>query len=297
MHARDADTTQRTLLSPGPNEPVAGNACLVVIHGEGLGRRADINLERPVVIGRDHGCDLLILHPSVSRRHCEIWLEGGRYRVRDLGSTNTTRLNDRPVESADLADGDLLVVGESIVKFVGDSSVEASYHEEVYQLASHDELTGLYNRRLFIELFERELVRTERDGLELAFAILDIDWFKRINDTYGHQAGDQVLRQVAQVLRRGMRTQDLGGRIGGEEFGMLIPGLDIASAHARLEAIRTDMESTQFVLDGTQLPVTISAGMALRTPGRADRPSLMRAADLALYQAKQDGRNRIVRAD
>lgn len=293
MDRRNPDTTQRTLISPGPAEPKERTACVVVIHGEGLGRSADIR-DRPIVIGRDHGCDLLILHASVSRRHCEIWMEDGRYRVRDLGSTNTTRLNDRVVESADLADGDHLVIGESIVKFIGDGSVEASYHEEVYQLASHDELTGLYNRRLFIEAFERELARTERSELPLAFAILDIDWFKRINDTYGHQAGDQVLRQVAQAIRHGMCAQDIAGRIGGEEFGLLVPNLTWERAVEHMESIRQAVESGTYALEGVREPITISIGLARRDATRDSRASLMRAADEALYRAKQGGRNRVV---
>ena len=253
--------------------------------------------DQPIVIGRDHGCDLLILHPSVSRRHCEIRLDDGRYRVRDLGSTNTTRLNERVVESAELADGDHLIIGESIVKFIGDGSVEAGYHEEVYQLASHDELTGLYNRRLFIELFERELARTERNGLPLAFAILDIDWFKRINDSYGHPTGDQVLRQVAQTIRHGMRTRDVAGRIGGEEFGLLIPDMEWDHVVEHMDAIRNAVGNSTYSLDGVREVITLSIGVARCDAGHSNRPSLMRAADTALYKAKQDGRNRTVQAD
>lgn len=296
VNPKDPDTTQRTVISPGPDDPTSRAASIVVIHGEGLGRRVDIGAQ-PVVIGRDHGCDLLILHPSVSRRHCEIRREDGRYRVRDLGSTNTTRLNERVVESAELADGDHLIIGESIVKFIGDTSVEAGYHEEVYQLASHDELTGLYNRRLFIELFERELARTARTGEPLAFAILDIDWFKRINDTYGHPAGDQVLRQVAQTIRRCMRARDIGGRIGGEEFGLLIPGLEWERTGAHLEAIRQAVGDSTYSLDDVREPITISIGAARCDQANSSRPSLMRAADVALYEAKQGGRNRTVLAD
>ncbi len=296
MNPRDPDTTQRTVISPGPDDPTSRSACIVVIHGEGLGRRVDIG-DQPIVIGRDHGCDLLILHPSVSRRHCEIRLDDGRYRVRDLGSTNTTRLNERVVESAELADGDHLIIGESIVKFIGDGSVEAGYHEEVYQLASHDELTGLYNRRLFIELFERELARTERNGLPLAFAILDIDWFKRINDSYGHPTGDQVLRQVAQTIRHGMRTRDVAGRIGGEEFGLLIPDMEWDHVVEHMDAIRNAVGNSTYSLDGVREVITLSIGVARCDAGHSNRPSLMRAADTALYKAKQDGRNRTVQAD
>lgn len=273
-----------------------GSASIVVIHGEGLGRHLDIT-NAPIVIGRDHGCDLLILHPSVSRRHCEIRREHGRHHVRDLGSTNTTRLNGQAVKFAELTDGDHLVIGESILKFIGNDSPEAGYHEEVYQLASHDELTGFYNRRLFIELFERELVRTGHNREPLALAILDIDWFKRINDKHGHQAGDQVLGTIAQAIRHGMRQQDTIARIGGEEFGLLLPGLSHDQAFDRVESIRQTVANAPHELADLHEPITISIGLALRTPTRNDRSSLMQAADSALYRAKQKGRNRTESAD
>lgn len=293
MSTRESDTTQRTLISPGPETPESRGACIVIIHGEGMGRRLDIE-DRAVVIGRDSACDLHILHPSVSRRHCRIHQENGLFWVQDLGSTNATRVNDRVIDRAELSDGDHLTIGESILKFIGDSSVEASYHEEIYQLASHDELTGFFNRRLFLELFERELVRTRNAQWPLAFAILDIDWFKRINDTYGHQAGDLILQKVAQTIRQKMRDQDIVGRIGGEEFGLLLPGLSPRDVLAHAQVIRQAVEDATYLLAEAPQIITISIGLAQRCPSQDDRPNLMRAADTALYQAKQNGRNQVV---
>lgn len=271
-------------------------ACIVVIHGEGLGKRVHIQDAR-IVVGRDHSCEMHILHPSISRQHCEIWAEAGRYRVRDMGSTNATRLNGRIVEVADLADGDHLTIGESILKFIGDASVEARYHEEVYQLASHDELTGFYNRRQFVELFERELLRTDRDNLSLGFAILDIDLFKRVNDSYGHLAGDQVIREIAQTIRYQMRAQDIAGRIGGEEFALLLPEMPREEATSHLEAMRKAVGDATHTRASIREAITISIGLALRDTSHNDRPSLMRAADIALYRAKQQGRNRLILAN
>ena len=135
-------TTQRTLLSSGPARPERRSACVVVIHGEGLGKRADIG-DREVIVGRSQEADLPIPHKSVSRQHCRIWRDGEDYRIADLGATNTTRINDEPVAEAVLRDGDQITLGESILKFISHSSVEALYHEEVYQLATHDALTEL----------------------------------------------------------------------------------------------------------------------------------------------------------
>ena len=192
-------TTQRTILSDGPRPASHRSACVVVIHGEGLGRRADIDTAR-VRVGRSQEADLHIPHNSVSRLHCEIWRDGDSYRVRDLGATNTTRVNDAVVAEAVLADGDHITLGESILKFISHSSVEARYHEEIYQLATHDALTEMYNRRHFIETVEKEIARAMRHQRELTMCIIDVDLIKPINDRYGHISGDHVLKQIACLL-------------------------------------------------------------------------------------------------
>ena len=137
-------------------------------------------------------------------------------------------------------------------------------------------------------------MRASRANGALAFAILDIDLFKRINDTCGHLTGDSVLRQVTSIIRRGMRAEDVAGRIGGEEFGLLMPGLDPASAHAHAQFLRSSVEQATYTIVGLPGPVTISIGLASFGSAYPDRAALMRAADLALYEAKQGGRNRVV---
>ncbi|MDN5782846.1 MAG: FHA domain-containing protein, partial [Luteimonas sp.] len=112
-----SETTQRTLLSDGPLNAPPRSACVVVIHGVGLGSRADIDATR-VLVGRSQDADLCIAHKSVSREHCLLWRDGDDYRIRDLGATNTTRVNDAPVGEVTLADGDHVTVGESILKFI-----------------------------------------------------------------------------------------------------------------------------------------------------------------------------------
>ncbi|MBA3930682.1 MAG: GGDEF domain-containing protein, partial [Xanthomonas sp.] len=210
---------------------------MVVIHGEGLGRRADIDTAR-VRVGRSQEADLHIPHNSVSRLHCEIWRDGDSYRVRDLGATNTTRVNDAPVSEMVLADGDHITLGESILKFISHSSVEARYHEEIYQLATHDALTEMYNRRHFIETVEKEIARAMRHQRELTMCIIDVDLFKPINDRYGHISGDHVLKQIAGLVRRHVRNDDAAARIGGEEFALILPATDLSQAQQLAERLR-----------------------------------------------------------
>ena len=293
MASHPHDTTQRTMLSPGPLRPSPRSACVVVIHGEGLGRRADIG-DAPVLVGRSSESDLVIAHNSVSRAHCRIWREGNGYRIRDLGATNTTRLNDRRIEGeATLADGDQVTVGESILKFISQDSVEASYHEEIYQLATHDALTELYNRRHFIEMADKEIARAMRHQRPLSLCIVDVDLFKPVNDRYGHISGDEVLRRIAGLLRGHARSDDLAARIGGEEFALLLSECDATAATAFAERLREAVAATTFVLGGEPQRITISIGIAELAPERAERTALMAAADAALYRAKDEGRNRV----
>lgn len=294
MSRSDADpiTTQLTLLSAGPRRSGPRSACVVVIHGEGLGKRADIE-DKPVVVGRSQEADLHIPHKSVSRQHCQIWRDGEAYRIRDLGATNRTRVNEQPVTETLLADGDHVTLGESILKFISHSSVEARYHEEVYQLATHDALTELCNRRHFIELVEKEIARAQRHGRPLVMCIIDVDLFKPVNDQYGHAAGDGVLRQMAAVVRRFVRGEDIAARIGGEEFAVLLPESDLDAALAFADRLRLAVADETFVLGGEPRRITISIGVAGLGPGREDRSQLMQAADGQLYRAKEEGRNRV----
>jgi diguanylate cyclase (GGDEF)-like protein len=289
----DHDTTQRTAFSDGPMRPTPGSACVVVIHGETLGRRADIG-DAPVVVGRAPESDLPIPHRSVSREHCRIWREGGAYRIRDLGATNATRVNDRRIQGdATLADGDQITVGECILKFISQDSVEAHYHEEIYQLATHDPLTELYNRRHFTEMADKEIARAIRHGRPLALCILDVDLFKPVNDRYGHNSGDEVLRRIGALVLQHARGEDLPARIGGEEFALLLPECGLGAATAFAERLREAIAAAEFEPGGEPTCITVSIGIAALGEGRDDRPSLMAAADAALYRAKREGRNRV----
>ncbi|WP_162312573.1 GGDEF domain-containing protein [Pseudoxanthomonas yeongjuensis] len=285
-------TTQRTMLSAGPHRAGPRSACVVVIHGEGLGRRADVD-ERAVVVGRSQEADLHIPHRSVSRQHCQVWRDGDEYRIRDLQATNPTQVNDQAIEEAVLVDGDHITLGESILKFISHCSVEARYHEEIYQLATHDSLTDLHNRRHFIEMADKEIARAMRHRRVLTMCIIDVDLFKPVNDRYGHISGDNVLRQIAGVLRRHVRSDDFAARIGGEEFAVLLPECDIDAAYGFAERLRQAIAGAEFRPGNEAQTITISIGVAAMNAERDTCSRMMAAADAALYRAKSQGRNQV----
>ena len=161
---------------------------------------------------------------------------------------------------------------------------------QLREQALHDPLTGLLNRRALEERHAQETRAAAADGSPLALVLLDLDHFKRVNDTHGHAVGDAVLRDVAALLRQGLRAGDALFRIGGEEFALLLPGASPALAARRVDSLRGALAAAQ--LSGLAEPVTFSAGVAGVGPRAASLQALLHAADQALYQAKRDGRNR-----
>jgi diguanylate cyclase (GGDEF)-like protein len=163
------------------------------------------------------------------------------------------------------------------------------------RLASIDGMTGLNNRRHFLELAGAEWSRFRRYGRPLAVLMLDIDLFKSVNDTYGHDAGDEVIKSVAAVLQKHKRTSDIAGRLGGEEFALILPEATIDSAVAAAERLRNLVADQTIDVKGQRIPVTISVGASHCTADSNSIEEVLKQADIALYRAKRAGRNRVCR--
>lgn len=177
---------------------------------------------------------------------------------------------------------------------IGLSLANLRLRERLQALSIRDPLTGLYNRRFMEEALAREISRTARTGKPLAVAMLDLDHFKRFNDSHGHDAGDAVLREFAQLLAGFREGSDLACRYGGEEFLLILPGADAQHAAIRLDALRQALARLHVVHGGTALPaITVSIGLADCVAHGRRSAELIKAADEALYRAKELGRNRI----
>lgn len=271
-------------------KPEAKEACVVVIYGQDLGKK--YNLDTPsLIIGRSSKCDIHVDQESVSRNHAKIVNSGKRLLIRDLGSTNGTYVNDQPVEEWILRDGDLIKIGRTILKFLSGGNIEHAYHEEIYRLTTVDGLTQIFNKRYFMETLEREISRALRYQRHLSLIMFDLDLFKKVNDTYGHLAGDYVLKHLAEVIKNRIRREDVLARYGGEEFSIILPEIDAPNALVFAEKIRRLVERTKFTFENTNIPVTISIGVSTVSDqiGRTDE--LIAAADKRLYDAKDAGRN------
>lgn len=165
--------------------------------------------------------------------------------------------------------------------------------EKMQRIAAEDELTRLPNRRGFFDALHRIASAVKRHGRPACVAMIDIDRFKRVNDRYGHDAGDRTLAAVAGIMSASMRSEDLVARIGGEEFAVLFPDTEIGAAHAALERLLANVRSTPIILsDGVALTVTVSAGLTAIEP-TGDDANCLQAADAALLKAKKSGRDRV----
>lgn len=287
-------TTEKTIVSypaGSQNPEEEQNACVVQIYGDQLGKRYPIKDD--VTIGRSDTCTISVQVPNVSRQHARIFLDNGQCWVEDLGSTNGTHVNDAEVMSTKLlSNGDLITTGGLVFKFIVGGNVEALYHEEIYRMTILDGLTGVHNKRFFLEFFERELARARRHARPLSLALLDLDHFKTVNDTHGHLVGDTTLKRVARVIQDRVRKDELLARYGGEEFAVVLPETDLKGARAFCETIRRQIEDHSFAFDGHEIKVTVSIGIATLGPEH-DVDGLIREADARLYEAKDSGRNRV----
>ena len=165
--------------------------------------------------------------------------------------------------------------------------------QKLKEMAITDSLTGVYNRRQFEVFLENELSRAKRYTYSVGLAMIDIDHFKEINDTMGHQAGDHILAELCRLLKEGLRVTEIIARYGGEEFAVIIPQADIEVVKVVGEKIRSLVESHTFTYAGKRVPLTVSVGLALFPQMAIDKKSLIEAADRALYRAKREGRNRV----
>ncbi|MGV6826620.1 MAG: GGDEF domain-containing protein [bacterium] len=251
--------------------------------------------EEPQVIGRGETASVVLDDDMASRAHCEFWLENEGVFVRDLGSTNGTLIDNALIETAQLTQESRLLIGDHILKLEYKNEHELEYDKKLIQAATTDALTGIANRRTLMDRARELYNQCLSNDRSLALVMLDIDHFKRVNDNWGHPAGDLVIKRVAQLLAAQCSSADICGRYGGEEFMVLLPDRSKTSVVDFCEGLRKQVEDFVFSWGGENIPVTISLGASIGE-GR-ELPGLEQSvsqADDALYQAKEGGRNRLV---
>lgn len=294
------DWTTQTVVQRADGRTSAAGAgdCLVIIYAKdttNLGKRFMLDDQAPAVsVGRGTDNVVVLAAEGVSRRHARFERRDNHWFITDLNSTNGTYVNDEPVTEHRLRRGDHIKIGDSIFKFLSGSDVEAAYHEEIYRMTIVDGLTQAYNRRYFFESLDREISRARRYHRPLGLVMLDIDHFSRVNNTYGHLAGDYVLREVSNLVRARIRRDEIFARYGGEEFGIILPETDGRGTRHVAESIRGIIASHHFHFEREQIAVTASLGVAELDDSIAVPEAFIQIADERLYRAKHGGRNRVV---
>jgi diguanylate cyclase (GGDEF)-like protein len=279
----------------------AASPVLLQYDGGAAGKR--FMLQNPVVLlgRRADKVQVWIDDSSVSREHCRIDFMGTKAVVTDLGSLNHTFVNDvRVMQSAELAHGDMLRVGNVRLRYFTHGSADQLLFDRIYRMAVQDRMLDVFRREYAMERLEEEFRHVRTSQTELSFIMLDLDRFKAVNDTYGHDAGDIVLKDVCAAIKALLGSADTLARFGGEEFCVLTSS-PLHDAVALAERIRRAVELISIEYEGHAIPVTVSLGVANaneKSGGEslANVQELIRLADSRLYQSKQGGRNRVTAA-
>src|SRR5882757_461048 len=295
----EIDTYSGQYQRPGDRRPA-----LVFLRGELLA--VQIPLERAeVTLGRALDADIRINDSRASRLHARIITETDtgsgqtRYRLKDLDSTNGTILNGKAIDEALLQDDDKLEIGDQLIRFEMLDEIDREFQQQIHRLLVHDELTGLLTSKSFFSELRREAARAEAESMPFCVLMLDIDYFKQVNDTYGHLVGSETLEDVGAVIRKALRAGDVGARFGGEEFAAFLLDADYAQGLIAAERVRSAIEKHDFPAvrrSGGADPIrthhiTISLGVAAYPDDGRDPIQLVEMADSALYRAKRNGRN------
>lgn len=265
---------------------------LLQIHPAQVGNGLISLPDGPFTIGRDDKCDITLADSAVSRWHATIERGDNGYILTDGDSTNGTIVNDRRTMEHLLNSGDKIRFGNFIFKYLDENEIESQYHETVYQMATCDGLTGVFNKRFFNESLEREFERSQHHSRDLTLILFDLDHFKSVNDNHGHLAGDEVLQQTAKRIQAVLHGDEVLARYGGEEFAIILGEVSIADAEVTAEKCRETIETQPYDTNVGPIYATISVGVA-DAKGCDTASALVEAADECLYRAKNLGRNQV----
>ncbi len=249
------------------------------------------------ILGRSHTCSIQVDDQSVSSNHARVQVVAGEATISDMGSTNKTLVNGNTLQPGvpfKLRNNDQIKTGNVILKFLEKGNIEAFTNRELNEKATRDALTGAFTKGALIERGPEVMKRAQTLGEELSVIVFDIDFFKKINDQFGHSAGDHVLRELGRIIGTKLtRSEDFFARYGGEEFVSILINTPLPSALEVSERIRTTIQGTSFQFENRMIPVTVSVGVATRLPNELIWENFFKRADEALYSSKQNGRNRV----
>ena len=275
---------------PAATDPHA--AAMICISGRSIGQIFLLTKEE-TTLGRAPECDIFLDDEGVSRHHAKIVEEDNQRVLMDLGSTNGTFIDNERIEVATLRDGLRIQLGTAtILQFRYQDQKEVEFDALMQSFRTHDPLTDVLDNKSFMLETEKEVGFAGRHRQPLALLVFDLDHFKRLNETYGHQAGDAVLQAVAECTGDALRKEDVFGRLSEEAFAVLLRSTRLEHAFVVAERIRRRIENLEVTHHGRRIPCTASIGVATLGGNIGRAADLVEAAQERLYQAKRNGRNR-----
>ena len=250
---------------------------------------------REYQLGRGTDADIQVNDDGISRIHAKIVRTELGTKIKDLESTNGIFYNGKKFTEKFLDNGDKIQIGIStVLKFSYKDELEEKMQKKLYDSAVKDGLTRIYNKRYFEDKFKAEFEYYKKTNGVFSLLAFDIDHFKKVNDTYGHAAGDYVLSTMAGVISATIRENDTFARTGGEEFSLIFKDVNELKGQKMADRVRKLEEGTNFIYNDTKIPISISIGIATLNYTSFDKPlDMVESADQFLYKAKQNGRNRV----
>ena len=275
---------------------VPSSLVLLVGPVENIGQQWSLGTNQ-MIIGRSSMSHVLIKEGSVSKSHAKIFVEDDNIFIQDLESTNKTFINGKelvPLVKNKLENNDQIKVGHVILKFLEKGSLENVSASKAHRRSLFDPLTRVYNKGAFSSQAPEEFKKARRLGMSFSLIMFDLDHFKSINDTYGHFAGDYVLKETCRVISSEViRSNDFFARFGGEEFCILLTGTHLKQAVSKAEKMRTLIEKHVFKIQDKEISVTLSFGVTEMKTKDKKWEDMFERTDACLYKSKESGRNKV----
>lgn len=272
------------------------NVSVTAISGPRTGLSFQIAQNADMTLGRSPDAGIQVIDTGISREHIHMKFDGVSVIVEDLDSANGTYVNGKRLTGKiEIKNGDQVSIGVStVLKFSLDNQLDAEYKSYVEEQLTKDTLTSAYNRKAFAHFLNSAYIAAKRDFSSICLFMIDVDNFKNINDSYGHQVGDKILKHIADKLIQTVRSADIVCRYGGDEFAIICPNIDSLRGLQLAEQARLNIESMSFTVNGKKINTTLSIGISNYPDNEIKCVSQFIAyADKAMYKAKRRGRNQI----
>ena len=287
--------TTMSEVTPTPAKPLI--PFLIILIGKDKGKKFPL-LKGEHLFGRDPEGEIFIKDSQISRVHGKITVNDDHIEMEDLNSTNGIFVDSDAIQKINITSESRIQLGNTLLKVAFKDPTELELEDELFKAATTDALTGVMNRKAFMEAAAQDIAYARRNHLSISLVMIDADHFKKINDEHGHPVGDEALKTIARLIDTEKRMEDRLGRYGGEEFIMLLRGKGEEDASLFCERLRQTIAKEVISVGEGKISITVSIGFCSGSgPKLSDLDDLIKKADEALYQAKESGRNRVERVD